>query len=252
MATVDVPGPFKVLSRPLTIRPKNVPPPAPGSPAHGPVAWWPLDETGGAEAADASGNGHLARVQGTARWLPGQGQTGGALELNGAVSHLDCRDAPEFDFRDALTVSLWIRPRDWTKGSQTLIAKGNNTWRLHSEGKTGQLVFALDGPQTTGKDRNKAPRAVSKTTLDGARWHHVVGVYDGQRIALYLDGELQESVTATGPVALNTEPLWLGNNSAARGQAYAGGLDDVRLYARGLREVEIKALYRDATTAPAL
>ena len=169
---------------------------------------------------------------------------GGAVELDGAKNFLDCGDAADFDFRDGLTVSMWVKPRTAKPAVRTLVAKGGDTWSLAAEGKEGKVAFTLSGPQTTGKDRRKAPRAVSKAALDGAKWHHVVGVYDGQRIALYVDGELQESVTATGPVAINTEPLWLGNNSAARSGCFNGWLDDVRLFACGLTESEIKALYQ--------
>jgi hypothetical protein len=234
-----------VLSRPLALKPKDAKPPAPGSPARGPVAWWKLDETTGANAADASGHHHPARIQGPAKWAPGNGQAGGAVELDGARSFLDCGDEAEFDFRDGLTVSLWVKPQARpAKGSQTLVAKGNDTWSLETTGKDGKLVFSLSGPQSTGKDRKKGPRVMSRTVSDSTRWHHVVGTYDGQRIALYVDGELTESVTAAGPVAVNTEPVWLGNNSAARAGHFAGALDDVRLFSCGLTEQEIKALYR--------
>ena len=245
MATVNVLGPFKVLSRPLTLRPKDSKPPAATGSARAPLARWKLGEAPGAEAADGSGRGHPGQIQGNPRWGQGPGQVGRALELDGAKNHVDCGDAADFDFRDGLTVSLWLRPRDLKKSAQTLAAKGSDTWSLRSERKTGKLVFALDGPQTTGKDRRKAPRAQSKRPLDDSQWHHVAGVYDGQRIALYVDGELEESVTASGPVALNTEPVWLGNNSAARGEYFNGWLGDVRLYGCGLTEGEIKVLHRE-------
>jgi hypothetical protein len=245
VATVNVLGPFKVLSRSLTLRPKDAKPPATGGPARAPVARWKLDETQGTEAADASDQRHPAQVQGNPRWAPRTERAGGALELDGAKNYMDCGDAADFDFRDGLTVSLWLRPRDLKKSAQTLAAKGSDTWSLRSEGKTGKLVFALDGPQTTGRDKRKAPRVQSKRPVDDGQWHHVAGVYDGQRIALYVDGELEESVTASGPVALNTEPVWLGNNSAARGAYFNGWLADVRLYGCGLTEAEIKALHRE-------
>jgi len=243
---VNVLGPFKVLSRPLTLRPKGSKPPAAADSARAPEARWKLGESPGTEVADDSGRGHPGQIQNNPLWGQGPGQVGRALELDGARTYVDCRDAAEFDFRDGLTVSLWLKPRDLKKSAQTLAAKGSDTWSLRSEGKTGKLVFALDGPQTAGKDRRKAPRAQSKRPLDDGQWHHVAGVYDGQRIALYVDGELEESVTASGPVALNTEPVWLGNNSAARGEYFNGWLADVRLYGCGLTEAEIKALHRES------
>jgi hypothetical protein len=241
---VDILGPFEVISRPLTLRLADTKVPASGSAARSPVAWWKLDETGGAEAADSPANRHPARVQGPAHWAPTAGRIGGAIELDGTGAYLDCGDASEFDLGAGFAVSCWVKARDWQQKMQTLIAKGDDTWRLHSQGTSGTVVFALNGPQPNGKDKNKQPRVTSKAALDSDAWQHIVGVYDGKRIALYVNGELQEAVSASGPLAQNTEPVWLGNNSAAQTQFFSGWLDDVRLYDQRLSESEIKALYR--------
>ena len=228
----------------LRLPPKEAKPPAPGDPARGPVAWWKLDETEGMEAADASGHHMVARLQGTAHWKPGQGKLSGALELDGARGYVEGADVPEFGFRDRMTVSLWIKAGGSKKTPQTLIAKGNDTWQLYAEGDQGQLVFAITGPRPTGKDKSKAMRVTTKRAVGDGQWHHVVGLYDGQRVAVYVDGALDGSVAASGPLALNTEPVWLGDNSAARGECFQGLLDDVRLFSYALSEEEIKALNR--------
>jgi large repetitive protein len=230
-----------VLKRPVTFRPKDA---KTGDPMRGPVAWWKLDETQGPQAADASGHNLNARVQGAPRWSPGQGHLGGALELDGAQTHVDCGDAADFDFRDSLTVSLWFKSRGFKKAPQTLIGKGGDTWGLQSDGEKGQIVFGLGGPQPTGKDRNKAPQAKSKRGLGDGQWHHVVGVYDGKRIALFVDGQLEATINATGPVAMNTEPLLLG-------ERFDGWLDDARLFDRGLSDKEIDSLYHNGTITQA-
>jgi large repetitive protein len=242
-----VAGPFAVLQRPLVLPPREIKPPPPGDPARGPVAWWKLDETAGMEAADASGHQLGARVRGAPRWLPGQGRLKGALELEGAQTFLDCGDSDQLGFRDGLTVSLWVKASASKPAVQMLAAKGGDTWRLHTEGDKGQVAFSLSGPQTTGKDRKKAPQAVSKQAVNDGQWHQVVGVYDGQRVALYVDGALDDSVSAAGPLALTTEPLWLGHSPAGRGARFRGAMDDVRLYGYGLSAEEVKALYREAT-----
>jgi hypothetical protein len=211
------------------------------------VVWWKLDEADGAEASDSAARQHPARVQGAARWAPTAGRVGGAIELDGAGAYLDCGDTADFDLGAGLTVSCWFRPRDWPQKAQTLVAKGNDTWQLQSQGTSGKVVFDLNGPQPNGKDQKKQPRVASKAALGNDTWHHLLGVYDGKRIALYVNGELQESVAASGPLSQNTEPLWLGNNAAAQTQFLSGWLDDVRLYDRGLSEAEIKALYRGDT-----
>ena len=148
------------MARPLTLPPKDVKPTASAEPA----AWWKLDETGGADAADASSHYLKASVQGQPRWAPGQGKIGGALAFDGRT-FVDCGDAPELGFHKALTVSLWLKSPGFKKTAQTLIAKGSDTWRLHSEGEKGQLVWVLTGLQTTGKDKGKPVRLLTKRSV---------------------------------------------------------------------------------------
>jgi large repetitive protein len=242
VATVEVLGPFEVLKHPLTLRPKQTQSPAPGDPARGLVAWWKLNEADGREAADASGRQHFGRVHGPAGWAPAQGKFQGALNLDGQGTFVDCGDAAEFDFQEAFTVSLWFRTDSVKKTAQTLAGKGSDSWRLYADANRGRLVFALNGPQGAGKDRYRAPRITSKRAVADGQWHHVAGVYDGQRMALYLDGTLEGSMTVSGSLALCAEPLWLGNNPGARSEWFQGALDEVRLYACGLSEQDVKAL----------
>jgi large repetitive protein len=246
VATVDVLGPFEVLKRPLTLRPKQTQPPPPGDPARRLVARWKLDESNGPEAADASGHQHAGRIHGPAGWLPAQGKFQGALALDGTGTFVDCGDSAEFDFQDTFSVALWFKPGGVKKTAQTLAGKGGDSWRLYSDAERGRVVFALNGPQGAGKDRYRAPRITSKRAVNDGQWHHVAGVYDGQRVALYVDGVLEGSMTASGSLALCAEPLWLGNNPGARGEWFKGALDEVRLYGYGLSEQEIKALQRGA------
>jgi hypothetical protein len=234
-----------VLTPQLTLPAKGQPPPAVGQPARGPLAWWKLDETQGVDAADASGHRLAGRVQGPPHWAPGQGRLGGALELDGTQNYVACGSAEPLSLYDAVSVSLWLKPANSRQPMQTLVAKGDDTWRLQAEGDPARLAFTLSGPRTTGKDRLKPARAAASRALTDGQWHHVVGTYDGKRVALYVDGELQHELAAIGPLALSTEPLWLGNNAGQPAQFYQGSLDDVRLYGFGLTAEEIKALYHD-------
>jgi hypothetical protein len=239
-------GPFEVQKRPLTLRPKFDTPAAPGGPSAGLVAWWKLDETTGTAVGDAAGKCPPATVRGAARWGPGQGRRDGALEFTGA-NVVDCGDQPGFDFREGLTVAFWVKAAGAPKPgktAQTLITKGGASWSVRRAGAEGRLVFGLTGPETTGKDRRKAAQLTATRRVDDGQWHHVAGTYDGQRMALYLDGVLDASLAASGSLGLTTEPLWLGNNPVARSEAFTGWLDDLRLYRRGLTEVEIKALHQ--------
>jgi hypothetical protein len=81
--------------------------------------------------------------------------------------------------------------------------------------------------------------------VDDGQWHHVAGVSDGRRAALYVDGELEASGDAK-PLAPNSEPVMIGCNSEDYNTRFNGWIGDVRLYGYGLSEAEVKALYRAA------
>jgi hypothetical protein len=206
------------------------------------AGWWKLDETEGAQAADAAG-GHLGEVHGRPRWAPAQGRLGGALEFDGAENYVDCGDSPDFDFRDGLTISVWIKVRKFDKPWQVIVTKGDHAWRLVRFQNEGRVIFYPQGAKTVAPAR---PHVVSKRTVDDGQWHHVVATYDGQRAALYLDGQLEDAVTATGPLTQNAEPVLLGENPERRGRCFNGWMDDVRLYGYGLSEQEVQALYRSS------
>jgi hypothetical protein len=207
------------------------------------VAWWKLDETKGAKAEDATGHQLTGSVVGRPTWAPGQGRIGGAVELDGRSGFINCGQAPEFDFRDGMTVAAWIKVREFSKPWQAIVTKGDTAWRLQRQEDTGMVTFIHNnGAEPEGSLKN-AVRLISKRKVDDGQWHHVVGSSDGRHSALYVDGELEDSADAQ-PIAQNSEPVMIGCNSAAYERRFNGWIDDVRLYGYGLREAEVKALYR--------
>ncbi|MCL4176268.1 MAG: hypothetical protein KJ072_00765 [Verrucomicrobia bacterium] len=232
-------GPFQVLKPSITLRPKQ--PPRSGSEV-APVAWWKFDEQGGTNAANAAGTGLVGRIHGEASWAPAEGRHQGALELDGRHNWIECAESTDLDFRDGLSISVWIKPRELPNGGDTLVAKGE-AWGLQRLKGTGELEFTLSGPQAANPARGNELRVVSKRPLTDLQWHHVAAVYDGKRIALYVDGVEEDSVKASGPIALNNLPLTLGGNAANRASRWHGSLDEVRLFDRGLSAGEIKTLH---------
>lgn len=77
--------------------------------------------------------------------------------------------------------------------------------------------------------------------LDG-QWHHAAGVYDGEEISLYIDGELDVSAKAGGKIRVNDKAVLIGENSEKRGRYWIGAIDDVRVYSYGLTAEEVAVL----------
>ena len=239
MVTLDFLGPFQVVKPPLPLLTKDTKPAA-GSEKAGPVGWWKLDETTGSTVANAAGNGLQGQVLGEPRWATGA--RGGALEFDGKRNWVEFADAGDFDFRSGVTIAVWIKARAAAKTTETLLAKGD-AWRLQRGGGRGTLEFLLSGPQPAGANKGKPPKVEFKQSIEDSQWHHVVGSYDGKRIALYVDGEEKETVAASGVLALKNVPITLGENEESPGRLLNGRLDDVRLYTRGLSAEEVKTLF---------
>jgi hypothetical protein len=207
------------------------------------VGWWKLDETKGSKAEDASGHQLTGNVVGKPQWAPGEGRMGGAMEFDGKSPLINCGKAPEFDFTDVMTVAAWIKVRQFDKEWQAIVTKGDTAWRLQRDGQTGAVAFDFDSPKPSGG--KTVVRLVSKQNVDDGQWHHVVGLADGRRVALYLDGKLQDSGDAK-PIAQNTQSVMIGCNSEYYDRRFNGWIDDVRLYGYGLSDDDVKALYRAA------
>lgn len=90
---------------------------------------------------------------------------------------------------------------------------------------------------------------VDQETLDGQAviadggWHHLAGVFDGERLLIYVDGLLDRSrhLGRRPPVETSRE-VAAGRNFAGRRDAYQGILDELRIYGRALDPQEIRAL----------
>jgi hypothetical protein len=88
----------------------------------------------------------------------------------------------------------------------------------------------------------------ARAVISPGRWYHVVGVWTGTEIKLYVDGALAASTPATGALTLPnaTARAWtVGGDSSpnAGAQFYTTGkLANARIYGRALNDTEIKAL----------
>ncbi len=201
------------------------------------IAHWQFDDASGEQVTDASGHAYHGQIQGNPVWT--EGVTGGALQLDGDGDYVEIGPGEEFNITGQITVAAWFKVTAFDKDSQAIVTKGDKTWRLQRNRGTHSLLFACFGLKTA--DEWGATRG--RTKVDDGRWHHAAGVYDGERIALYIDGKLDASAPASGSIAAGDEPVLIGNNSEELSRAWHGLLDDVRLYTYALSEAEIVTLY---------
>lgn len=204
------------------------------------VAWWKLDDGSGNTAADYSGNNRNGTLTGDVSWV--DGITGGALTFDGDGDYVDMGKAPAFDIKNQITVSAWIKVSAFDKDWQTIVTKGDRAWRLQRNWNKSTLEFACSGLVVPGSDWGPI---YGNIDVNDGHWHHVAGVYDQEKIYLYIDGSLDASTTASGAIRVNEEPVYIGENSQMPNRFWNGLIDDVRIYNYALSAEEISEITQD-------
>jgi len=202
------------------------------------LAWWKFDEAEGSNAGDSSGNKYTGTLVGEPQWQPSGGKIGGALQLDGKDDYVEITKNANFDLTDQITVMAWIKVNAFDKAWQSIVTKGDNSWRMQRSGQPNTLEFAC-----TGVSNNVWGSVGGKTDVNDGSWHHVAGVYDGKKICLYVDGKLDVSSEGSGYINKNDWPVLIGENAQRTERQWNGLIDDVRIYDCSFSETEVAALY---------
>ncbi len=213
-------------------------------------AWYPLDQTDGTVARDASGNGHDGELAGTASWRPGQGLV---LDGGGWVDLPD--DLLAGTTAVTVTADVWVDPA--LAGNYFIYNFGNPAVGSPQSGD-GYLFSTSAGGRYRGTLSNAAwgaEQTVSKTPqgpLATGRWTSIAFSVDGAQARLYEDGALVGSSTGIthvpgqlggGSTTVNT----IGRSAYAADGLFRGRVRDFRLYERALTPAEVAEI--DAANA---
>ncbi len=194
-----------------------------------PVGHWPLDETTGTSAADASGSNQTATATGGVSWTAGR--IGGGARFSGSDGVLGTAQ-PVLRTDMSFSVSAWVRLTGASAFFSAVTQDGvrNSGFYLRYEGDLDRWGF---GMVTTDNDTEVLHRAVSTGPPRYNVWTHLLGVYDqtAGELRLYVDGVLQGTAAHTN--AWNaTGGLQIGRGKW-RGfllDYWSGDIDDVRTY----------------------
>lgn len=148
-----------------------------------------------------------------------------------------------------VSVSAWARHSTSSyKGWETILAKGDTTYRLHLNGgcsispstngytTANAFTFGFNGG-CGNADLNSGIVPVA------GQWYHVVGTYDGVTIKIFVNGVLANSAALATTIGSNTYPLYIGENSQAPGREWTGTIDEVKIFDRALPDNEVYSMY---------
>ena len=178
-----------------------------------------------------------------AQALYGDGLFGRAARFDG-TRFLDGGAVGGFQYDDAFTVSLWVKPEKVDDAGVLSrmqdVDEGSGWGILLREGRV-RVEFTM-------RHTDHSMRVESKRMLKPGEWHHLALTFTGelpshQGLTIWVDGEAWpfevEWDDLKWPIGYRAYPLRIGG---AAGRRFEGSIDEVRLYGDALTEKEIAAL----------
>ena len=249
--------------------------------SQGPVGYWRLNETTPPPAppilatnigsVGAAGDGLYSNAnRGVQPGAIVSEPTEGAVGFNGiagSTNRVRIPFASQWNPSGPLTVEFWAKPAQTSTlgcpaASVEFIASPQlqrNGW-LFYQGDTslqtgnGWLFRQYNNDISAGPVLTNLSSANADMALDTNQWYHVVGVYDGTNISIYVNGALGGTTpfdNTPRPNTNSTIPLTFGARADGASGAFewAGLIDEAAVYDAALSPAQIMAHYQAGTNA---
>lgn len=229
-----------------------------------PKGYWKLDETASSFVTGTLTNtGTTGTALNGAYYLSPLAQQEGALGAgkDPAMNFNGLNQFAETPYNAALnpsgpfTVEFWANLTNDTAGAKSGVVSRYITVAGGPTAQLGYLFFVNNG-NTSWQFRvynGTGNTTITDSSVDvqANTWYHIVGVYDGANITIYVNGVATSTSTGTVVYRANTNaPMRLGAGTTETGPSlfFPGLLDNVAIYHSVLPAGTIAAHYEAATT----
>jgi signal peptidase I len=219
-----------------------------------PVLYWRLGEASGTTAANTASSGPT----GTYYSSPTLAQPSAlsseivnksiSTTTGGFVTATTTTTAPT-----QFTIEAWIKTT--TTAGGRIFGFGNGGTTTLSTTPDRQLYLSPTGKAVAGLRNANLVKTVATSPLsyNDGQWHHLAATYNGTILRLYVDGAQVASTTTTATATFTgywraAQENLTGWPTAPSGNSYAGGLDELAVYATALSATRISAHYTAATS----
>lgn len=209
---------------------------------------------------DQSGHGNDGALLGRPRLV--EGKEGQGLALSGIDDWVEVYTGPALDLPDAVTIDLWVYPREW-HGHNPLVSRSEHfTLEQTARDKLEFAVFLTgQAPEDTefpsGPLNPREAVEIDLPTDWEHNWHRLIASFDGRVLTLAVDGRTEErslvrirefpGVTLQSPVQpmnpsqypLNVGRNWWENHENFQGWTSNSIVDEVRIYGRAIPPDEL-------------
>lgn len=219
---------------------------------------WTFEEGKGNTVTDLSGNGSDGAFVGDINWA--KAKFGDGLEFSGVAARnfveigtkgdADSLAALDFKASEGFSIHAWVYANEPPVG-RCVIWKGLgcSTWSQYllgtgahenGDGNVNQASFHIRA------GNGGARQEVLGDALPAKEWIHLVGVWDGSKAYIYVNGELQNSADAAGPPWASPETVVIGADPGCgngNGRCHWNGIiDEIAIFNVALSEGDVKSL----------
>ena len=197
------------------------------------VSYWKFDETSGAGVNDS-----LGRYNATAINTPLiiNGYDGKARAFNGINQWVNVSQTmTQLNGISAATVEAWVNINRST-GIENIFAQdssGGNR-HFHIRMNTGKVEFGV----YTGGGNSYDVQTTSNIPLN--QWVHIAGVYNGTGLALFINGNFNNSASASGNLDTVTTYATIAAVDGGTGQYLNGSIDELMIWNETRTQAQIQ------------
>ncbi len=207
------------------------------------VSWWTGEDDGSGAAQDLAG-GNTGSPQNGVEFVPGH--VGGAMRFDGVDDRVVVSDSPNLNVAGPFSIEAWFKAAktDPNPSAYTIVDKSHGFgsaptgWALTVTGTRVSFAFG-DGSSILSPATDLSINVVDN------RWHHVVGVFTGSSVEVYLDGVPSAIPAAATQHATNGGDLYIGAfwGGGTPARHFLGEIDEVTYYGGALSSPQISDIY---------
>lgn len=202
-----------------------------------PIVFFPFN----GNANDETGFDNHGIVHGATLTEDRFGNAESAYYFNGSYDFIHIPNSEQLNFREAITISFWMKIGDFFARESYLISHGSwqNRWKI-SISPEKYLRWTVYSTLVI-KDLD------TQIILEKDVLYNVTTLYDGSRFEIYINGALDNQTAFSGLMLTTNIDLTIGQELPNSDYNFKGVLDDIRIYNYALTQEEIKNIYTEKT-----
>jgi len=165
------------------------------------------------------------------------------LNLDGQTSGMQVPDSQSLhSLRDAITIEAWFKPSSFYPDNGNVNSIVRKNVAANEENFLLRLRIARGKPLVEMSPGCDIGVLLAPYDFEKDKWYHLAGTYDGEQVAVYVNGVRIKSGEFAGRMNIDKSDLVLGKGDpeCSHGEFFHGDLDEVRIWsvARSAKEIQ--------------